>query len=328
MPSLFQHKLLNGAYGDPVVYLNLFSKSFSYLIDLGDISILNNKEILKIKRVFVSHPHMDHFFGFDKLLRIFLGKDKKIEIYGPPPIIRCVEGKLKGYVWNLVNNYKNNFTITVNEIYPRKILKAEFRCKEKFKKHIIGKENISEKTIYSCEDHFVKCEILQHRIPSICYIFEEKFKINILKNKLNEYGFEVGPWLRELKNYIYENQLEKVIIYNNKNFKVKDLAERITKITPGIKIAYITDLVFSKENINKIKKLTDEVSILYIESTFLNKDSHRARERYHLTARQAGYIAKILNAKKVYPMHISPINIGKYHIVKEELINEWKRRIN
>ncbi len=328
MPSLFQHKLLNGAYGDPVLYINLFSKSYSYLIDLGDISVLNNKEILKIKRVFVSHPHMDHFFGFDKLLRIFLGKDKKVEIYGPPPIIKCVEGKLKGYVWNLVDNYKTNFTIVVNEIYPKKILKAEFRCKEKFKKKLLGAEKYVEKIIYQEEDHLVKCEILDHRTPSICYFFEERFKINILKNKLKEYSFEVGPWLRELKTKIYENKLDDIIDYNGTQFIVKDLMKKIVKITPGVKIAFITDLIFSKKNVKKLKNITNDISILYIEATFLNKDSDRARKRYHLTARQAGYIAKILNAKKVYPMHISPINIGKYHTVKKELFDEWQRRIN
>ncbi len=328
MPSLFQHKLLNGAYGDPVLYINLFSKSFSYLADLGDISNLNNKEILKIKKVFVSHPHMDHFFGFDKLLRIFLGKDKTVEIFGPEPIIKCVEGKLKGYVWNLVDNYKNNFTIIVNEIHHRKMYKAEFRCKEKFKKRFLGSEKIRNRTIVNEEDHVVKCEILDHRTPSICYFFEEKFKINILKNKLKEYNFEVGPWLRELKTYIYAGKLDEEFEYNNKKYKISELVELITKITPGVKIAYITDLVFSKKNIEKLRKIAKDISILYIEATFLNKDNRRARERFHLTAKQAGFIAKLVNAKKVYPMHISPINTGKYHIVKKELINEWKRRVN
>ncbi len=328
MPSLFQHKLLNGSFGDPVVELSLFSKSYSYLIDLGDISCMTNRSILKIRKVFVSHPHMDHFFGFDKLLRIFLGKDKTLFIYGPKGIIGCVEGKLKGYVWNLVDNYKNNFTIIVNEIHPRKIITAKFLCKEKFKKRIISNKLRKNNILFQEEDHVVKCEILEHRIPSLCFYFEEKFKINILKNKLIENGFEVGPWLRDLKKLIYENRLDENMEINGKNYKIGELKNKITKITEGVKLAYITDIIFSKNNIKKIKKLAKSVSILYIESTFLNKDKDRARERYHLTARQAGYIAKILNAKKVYPMHISPINTGKIHEIKKELYREWKNERN
>ena len=134
--------------------------------------------------------------------------------------------------------------------------------------------------------------------------------------------------MRDLKTYIYERKLENTISYKGENFLVKDLQEKITKITPGIKLGYITDLVFAKKNLKKIRKIAKDISILYIESTFLNKDHLRAKERFHLTARQAGYIAKILNAKKVYPIHISPINMGKYQIVKRELINEWKRGAN
>ncbi len=326
MPSLFQPKLLNGHYGDPVVELSLFGKSFSYLIDLGEISSLTNRSILKIKRVFVSHPHMDHFFGFDKLLRIFLGKEKTVHIYGPDGIIKCVEGKLNGYIWNLVHNYKNNLKFVVYEIHPRSSIIAEFLCREKFKKRIIGREKRKSNIIVEEDDHIVKCEILEHRIPSLCFMFEEKFKINILKNKLIEAGFEVGPWLKNLKQLIYENKLNEGIIYKGKKFLVKDLKDKITKITEGKKIAYITDLIFSKKNLQKIKKLGNSVSILYIETTFSNKYAKRARERYHLTARQAGYIARMINAKKVIPIHISPIHSGNFHQIRRELENEWKKR--
>ena len=328
MPSLFQHRLLNGSFGDPVLEISLFGKSYSYLVDIGDISSLTNRSILKIKRVFVSHPHMDHFFGFDKLLRIFLGKEKTVYIYGPKGIISCINGKLHGYIWNLVHSYKNDLKFIVKEIHPRSIITAEFLCKEKFKKRIIGKEKIKDNTIVEEEDHIVKCVILEHRIPSLAFYFEEKYKINILKNKLVEYNFNVGPWLRELKNKIYENKLDDFIEYSGRKYQIKDLMKKIIKITEGMKLAYITDIVFSKKNLKKIKSLADSVSILYIEATFLNEDRKRARERYHLTARQAGYIARMLKAKKVIPMHISPINTGKYKIVERELRNEWQKGRN
>jgi ribonuclease Z len=47
--------------------------------------------------VFVSHAHMDHFAGFDRLLRVTLGRDKSIALFGPAGFIDRVEHKLAGY---------------------------------------------------------------------------------------------------------------------------------------------------------------------------------------------------------------------------------------
>ena len=106
MVHLFQPKLLNGHSGDPVVLVSLFGKSNIYLIDIGDISKLSYKDVLKINKIFVSHTHMDHFYGFDRVLRTFLGKEKYLQVFGPKNIIKNIKGKLEGYTWNLVDIIK------------------------------------------------------------------------------------------------------------------------------------------------------------------------------------------------------------------------------
>ena len=319
MAHIFQPKLLNGHYGDPVVHLSLFGKNYSYLIDLGDISKMTNKEVLSLKGIFISHTHMDHFYGFDRVVRTFLGKNKVLKIFGPKNIIKNVNGKLQGYTWNLVDNYKTDFIVEVFEIYNQKIRRAKFRCKKKFKKEELKDITIKNSVIYSEEDHTVKGVVLDHQTPCISYIFEERFHINILKSKLEELGLETGKWLTVLKNYIYANELEKIIIAGDKKISVGELKDSVTKITCGYKIAYITDIQFSKKNIIKLKDFLKNTTFLFVEAPFLNKEKSRAKERYHLTAKQAGYIAKISNAKKVIPFHVSPIHTGEFHLIKKEI---------
>ena len=53
------------------------------LFDLGRIDRQPAATLLKITHVFVSHTHMDHFIGFDHLLRVFLARDSHIDMYGP-----------------------------------------------------------------------------------------------------------------------------------------------------------------------------------------------------------------------------------------------------
>ena len=75
----------------------------------GDGSRLPTRKLLRISDVFVSHTHMDHFAGFDHLLRVCLGLDTGVRMYGPPHFIEQVGHKLHAYTWNLVENYASGF---------------------------------------------------------------------------------------------------------------------------------------------------------------------------------------------------------------------------
>jgi len=86
------------------------------LFDLGALAALLSKKILRISDVFVSHTHMEHFFGFDRLLRIGLGRHARMRLYGPPGSTAQVEHKLAASTWNLVGNYPGDFTIDVWEV--------------------------------------------------------------------------------------------------------------------------------------------------------------------------------------------------------------------
>ena len=54
------------------------------------------------------------------------------------------------------------------------------------------------------------------------------------------------------------------------------------------------------------------------EAAFLEEDAVLARERHHLTARQAGELAQEAGAKRLAPFHLSP----RYHGREDELLAE------
>ncbi|MGB8428082.1 MAG: ribonuclease Z, partial [Desulfobacterales bacterium] len=105
MRPTFCPRLVNGPFDDPGLFIPFQFQHRALLFDLGDISLLSARDILKISHVCVSHTHMDHFAGFDRLLRLLMGRDKRLSLYGPRGFLKNVEGKLAGYTWNLVDNY-------------------------------------------------------------------------------------------------------------------------------------------------------------------------------------------------------------------------------
>src|SRR3990172_873467 len=102
MASSFRASLVNDLFGDPALYVALPWERRAPLFDLGGVGTLSAGGLLKITDVFVSHAHLDHFVGFDHLLRVLIGRPKGLRLFGPPDFIGHVAGKLRGDTWNLV----------------------------------------------------------------------------------------------------------------------------------------------------------------------------------------------------------------------------------
>ena len=331
MPPYFHPKLINGPFEDPGLFIPFLFEKRAILFDLGDLFSLSPKDILKITHVFVSHTHMDHFIGFDRLLRILLGRDKSLFLYGPEGFFRNVEGKLAGYSWNLVQNYTNRFILVVSEVHPEYILTRRYPCSAQFKQEeetgiIPFKGMLIDEPSLS-----VSAVILDHHIPCLGFCLEERFHININKNRLESMGLPMGPWLNDFKQAMYRNKNPDSIfdlpILNDKgekrSFKLNDLANEIAVISPGQKITYITDVIYSKENIASITCFAENSDHLFIEASFLDKHRDIAEKKFHLTALQAGTLARKSGTKTLTVFHFSPRYSGKAGVLEKEAMDSF-----
>jgi ribonuclease BN (tRNA processing enzyme) len=118
MRVMFSPELVNEPFGDPGLFVDFNFEHRALLFDLGELGALAPRKLLRVSDVFVSHTHMDHFVGFDHLLRLCLGRPTSIRLYGPPGFTAQVEHKLGAYTWNLVENYPGDFFVEVWEVAP------------------------------------------------------------------------------------------------------------------------------------------------------------------------------------------------------------------
>ena len=65
MHPLFLPRLVNGPFEDPALFIPFQFERRALIFDLGDISRLAPRDLLKTSHAFVTHAHMDHFIGFD-----------------------------------------------------------------------------------------------------------------------------------------------------------------------------------------------------------------------------------------------------------------------
>ncbi|MGH7382805.1 MAG: ribonuclease Z, partial [Candidatus Methylomirabilales bacterium] len=76
MKPTFQMQLVNGRWEDPALFVRIRWARRALLFDLGSIATVSSGDLLRVSEVFVSHTHLDHFVGFDHLLRTVLGRDR------------------------------------------------------------------------------------------------------------------------------------------------------------------------------------------------------------------------------------------------------------
>ncbi len=323
MKPSFIHKPVNDPFDDPCVYIRIMREKRALLFDIGDISNLSQGELLKITDVFVTHTHIDHFIGFDYLLRAILKRNTPLKIYGPSNIIDCIEGKLKGYTWNHIKEYP--IKIYVHEVKDNVIYSYLFDAENTFQKKQIG---ISKFNGLLIDEPLFKVKAIQlnHQIPCLGFILEENFHININKALLTERGLPVGPWLSELKEAIRLNKgLNTEFNINGNKYKLEDLID-IASITRGQKISYITDVAPEEENILKIIDFVRESDVLYCEAYFMKKDKEQAIERFHLTSDITGRIARDACIKELIPIHFSPRYMKLKETPYDEAILYFKNR--
>ncbi|MCM8596490.1 MBL fold metallo-hydrolase [Accumulibacter sp.] len=325
MRPSFRVELVNPPSGDPALLVDFLFEKRALLFDLGDLRALAPRKILRTSHVFVSHMHLDHFMGFDWLLRVSLGRPNAVELYGPPGILAQVEAKLAAYTWNLVHNYAGNFTLEVGELWPDgRLERAKFACRERFRREAGEASEETGGVLIDTGGFRVRAVFLDHEVPVLGFLLEEHAHVNLWKNRLGEMGLVVGPWLQKLKRAVISGLDDDTPIRatgaggGEPTLTLGELKPAL-RVVPGTRIAYVTDVVDHEENARRIARLADHADVLYIEAVFLDADAAHAARKFHLTARQAGRIARAAGVRSVVPFHFSPRYAGREAELREEL---------
>jgi ribonuclease Z len=244
-------------------------KNNMFLIDCGEgtqVQLRKHKiKFNRIKHIFISHLHGDHFFGLVGLISTFrlLTREADLHIYGPKGIQEVVTLQMK--LADSWTNYK-----------------------------LIFHELTSEKSelIYESDDVEVYTIPLKHRIYTNGFLFKEKEgdrKLDMKAVKKN--NIHVAYYRKLQQGFDVENEAGEIIENS-----------LVTKSGPAPKsYAFCSDTVYNEAMVPIIKN----VSVLYHESTFLDQHKKLAEPTKHSTAKQAASIAKQANVGTLILGHFS-----------------------
>ncbi len=244
-------------------------KNHLFLIDCGEGTQLQLRKMKikfsRIKHIFISHLHGDHFFGLPGLVSTFrlLGREQELHIYGPKGIKEAITLLLKlGDSWT-------NYPLIFHEL-----------------------TGTTSQTIFEDDKVSVKTIPLHHRVYTNGFLFQEKSSERTL-------NIEAVSKLQIDKNQY--NKIKKGQAVTLENGTVIP-NEKITFDPAKPKsYAFCSDTAY-KEEIVSIIAGTD---LLYHESTFLETEKHLCAKTKHATAKEAATIAKKANVGKLILGHYS-----------------------
>src|SRR5215471_6207895 len=137
MTRLVQCALVNDPFSDPGLFIDFCFGRRALLFDLGDLTPLSPRQLFRVSHVFVSHAHMDHFVGFDRLLRVCLHRTMPLHLVGPAGFADRVQHKLKAYTLDLLGEGSCDFVITAAEFNGERVdRRCEFHARETFRQRV------------------------------------------------------------------------------------------------------------------------------------------------------------------------------------------------
>lgn len=244
-------------------------KGHLFLIDCGEgtqIQLRRYKvKFSRIRHIFISHLHGDHFFGLVGLISTFLllGREAELHVYGPKGIKQAILLLLK-----LGKAYTN---------YPLYFHELE----ENAPQMLFEDDKVSVETIP-----------LNHRVYTNGFLFKEKPDDRTLNieaaRKLN---IDLSYFNKIKQGFDVENKAGKLIANREITFDPP----------PPKSYAYCSDTAYNPAMVPQIANAT----VLYHESTFLEEHHHLCEKTKHSTAKEAAAIAKKANVDTLILGHYS-----------------------
>lgn len=239
-----------------------------FMVDCGEgaqLAFMKHKlSFARLRHIFLTHLHGDHVFGLPGLIGTLAlhGNGGAVTIH------TFEEGKEQ---LSRIFDYfcrDTPFDVNFNVIKPE------------------------ERVILETKSLTVRTIPLNHRIPAVGFVFEEKPKPRHIIPEMTSFHQVPVSMMRNIKEGADFVKPDGTVIPN----------EMLTSDpTPSLSYAHISDTAYMPD----IAKKIGPVDLLFHETTYLDEHLSLAAPRGHSTARQAAMVARDAGAKRLLTGHYS-----------------------
>lgn len=263
----------------------ILHKDKRFLIDCGEGTqrqlLRSGLGFKKLKKIFLTHGHLDHILGLGGLVSTFGRWDvvPALEIYGGHWALERVKTLLLDVV---LRGPEVSMSLDFIEISPGVLLEDE--------------------------DLEIVAFSVSHR-GSGCFgfTFQEKSRRPFLAEEAERLGVPAGPERKKLV------QGESIVLADG---TVVRPAQVLGEPVPGTKLVYVGDA----SRVGNLVEAARGADALVVEATYLSVHAPLARKFGHITATEAANLARRAEVKSLYLIHISRRYPGKEILAEAQSI--------
>lgn len=310
-------QLVNGSTGDPVLLMDYPDRDDALLLDAGDNSALSLDQLADLQAVFITHHHVDHFIGLDRIVRANIDADKTVSIIGPTGTIQKVYDRIRSYEYQFFPFQK--IVLNVTDVTSDTIQWATLDCGRRFAQPEVLQKPRTGSVIFETETVAVEACDADHTVPCLSYAVTEKPGYYLDPHALAVGSLKPGLWIGDVLTLLRAGPPgERSLKIDGGIFQVKDLTTRYFKQSAGARLVFITDTMMSPAARPNLLKLAHRATRLYCDSFYLDAQKTSAEKHHHSTARQAAEFALEADVDELVLIHFAGRYKGRYDRLVDE----------
>jgi ribonuclease Z len=309
--------LVNGSTGDPVLFIDYPGRDDCILFDGGDNGRLSLKQLGDLEAVFITHHHVDHFIGLDRIMRANMDRDKVLRVFGPENTIRKVYDRIVSYEYPYFPFQK--IVVEVTEVLPGKLRTGLLECTRRFPEPEIQERSWKGPLLHANEFLEVEVAFTDHTVPGLAFALVEKGGYHPDTARLSKGSLRPGSWVGEALSRLRAGApMETTLEIDGGNYTLRTLADHYFATSTGTRVTYITDTALSETSRPGLLRLARGATRLYCDSFYSQAHIKQANQYRHMTATQAAELAKAAKVDQLILIHFAQRYAGKYETLIEE----------
>ncbi|WLD14554.1 MBL fold metallo-hydrolase [Planctellipticum variicoloris] len=303
--------LVNGSTGDPVLYVDWPDEDNALLFDAGDNSALPMERLADLRAVFISHHHVDHFIGLDRIVRANIDSEKVLSIFGPPGTIQKVYDRIRSYEYQYFPFQQ--IVLDVVDVGPETLTRARLECSKRFPPPEPETNPRDGAVVFRSGAKSVEAVAVDHTVPCLAYALVEGPGLHFDAEALAAGPLKPGGWIKQVQRRLQEGAgPEETLTLQGLEFPLSRLAEQYFRRSPGGRIAFITDTLWSEAVREPLLRLARRATRLYCDSFYSGAHEAQAKKYRHMTASQAAALARDARVDELVLIHFSQRYRGRY----------------